>query len=95
MISVDGEHLEPGQPLGVHGREEDGPEEHYDEVLEYEGRLKREDRPFPQGKRRPVPVVVPLGVLTFLAERAELVDQEENQTESAQVDAPVGEEREV
>lgn len=40
-------------------------------------------------------MIVPLGVLTFLAEGAELVDQEENRAESAQVDAPVGEELEV
>lgn len=95
MIGVYGENLETGQALGVHRREEDGPEEHYDEVLEYEGRLKREDCPFPEGERRPVPVVVPISVLPFLAERAELIDQEENRAEGAQVDPPVGEEREV
>ena len=43
MVSVDGEDLESGQLLGVHRGEENGPEEHYNEVLEYEGRLKHED----------------------------------------------------
>ena len=40
-------------------------------------------------------MVVPISILSFLAEGAELMGQEENRAEGAQIDAPVGEEREV